>query len=383
MVYFFRIEGQYLSCTNSSDKTIITDSSNYHMAKFFFDSSWDNLSKTITFTNSKDGTSINMLLTLEGGTACYIPHEVLLTEGSLIVCVGGNINTTNLYTKMTNQIDIVKSDKTSGSTPTNPTQSVYDQIMQELTLGAVGSIYLPNKEILVSDWSVVSGIVNITSTFTPQKIVGTVSMRVAHLGEYLNNVSYPYTDFYLTYSLDGSTTSQIVSTGETVATPSQRKIRFIINGNSYEVKITSTKITIKLVSGTDNIYIHNLSLRFDDYYYYDYVVSGLTQYHLGAITIKDESLSAIKNITFTRNPTFTNDTIRLNFSQLPTGIIYTKFLAIRTKSELNTISIENTYGSAAYVDISSELIDDNSTTHDNEIATIYQIKEYVNRKLGL
>ena len=56
--------------------------------------------------------------------------------------------------------------------------------------------------------------------------------------------------------------------------------------------------------------------------------------------------------------------------------------ALKTDSDLPYAIWMNTEGDVIYSDISPEPISDLTTVYDNRIATVGQIKEYVNNKLG-
>lgn len=147
MTYYFGISNLYLSCTNQR-KTIISDSVQFHKASFIFDIAWEDYGKTATFTNSKSGTSKNVPLTFP--YTCDIPWEVLTTDGYLIVCVNGVNGDSEMVTLMPNPILIELSNKSVGTSPTDPTPSVYDQIMT--SLGELGTASIKDMTtVAISD----------------------------------------------------------------------------------------------------------------------------------------------------------------------------------------------------------------------------------------
>ena len=161
MNYYFNVSDQILTCTNTR-RTIISDSVNVHIAKFKFDSMWDGFGKTATFTNSKTGIAINMVMgtTL---TECTIPWESLVADkegGYLIVCVQGVKDDKKMYTRMDMSFPllILLSDETNGTNPQPPTQSVYDQIMD--LIEGVGTNYIAGDNISIANDTISSNQIN-------------------------------------------------------------------------------------------------------------------------------------------------------------------------------------------------------------------------------
>lgn len=379
MTYYFSISNLYLSCL-SNRKTIISDSVEYHRAKFIFDENWLGYAKSVTFNNTKSKVS-KLVSALDVEDSCDIPWEVLADDGYLTVCVQGINGDSSMVTKMPNPLLIEASDKTNGSVPLPPTPSVYEQIMTEFANRCVDAIYI-TKKILTTDWQTKTAIFTITPNFTPTIINGiTTTMRDANLKDYLDRTSYPYTDFYLDYSLDGLTTTRIVATSESGASPNLRRINFTIDTNTYEVRVTATTLTIRRTSGSTAYYIHEILLKFDDYFYYDYTVTGLTPYYKSNIFIEDNSKEYLRGISFNIFPSISGNVIRLNFSQKPIGTIDTKFFGFKTDENIGQSEITNIYGNAVFENVSDAPIDDLDTTHDNDLATIGQIKDYINSKL--
>ena len=356
MTYYFIVNNLYLSCSNQR-KTIVSDSVNYHTAHFTLDSLWNGYNKTVTFTNTK--TKEFVMVTLDSDNNCIIPFEPLETNGNnnyLDVCVKGNLDTTTFYTYMENPLIILESGKTNSSTPTPPNQDVYDQLLQiandKYTTALVG-----NRTILTTDWQVTTEIFPITSLFTPLIITGTtVTLRTGTFDDYLDRVSYPYGDFYMDYSLDGSITTRISATSKSGASPTLRRINFTVGGNTYELRVTSSSITIRRTSGTTVYYLHQILLRFDDYFYYDYLIEGFTTKYQAWLYLEDSSRESIKGISFKRYPYTNNGYIRLNFSQRPSGTLNVIHRALKTDKDLPYAIWMNTEGDVIYKDITPEPI---------------------------
>ena len=169
---------------------------------------------------------------------------------------------------------------------------------------------------------------------------------------------------------------------ESGMSPNLRKINFMVNSNTYELRVTSSSITIRRTSGTTNYYIHQILLRFDDYFYYDYMINGFTTKYQAWLYLEDSSKEFVRGISFKRYPITNNGYIRFNFSQKPSGDINVLHRALKTDKDLPYAIWMNTEGDVIYSDISPEPISDLTTVYDNRIATVGQIKEYVNSKLG-
>ena len=118
-------------------------------------------------------------------------------------------------------------------------------------------------------------------------------------------------------------------------------------------------------------------MRFDDYFYYDYTISGFTTKYQAWLYLEDSSKESIKGISFKRFPYTNNEYIRLNFSQRPSGDLNVIHRALKTDKDLPYAIWMNTEGDIIYSDIMPEPIDDLVTTYDNHIPTVEQIKAYV------
>lgn len=378
MTYYFIVNNLYLSCTNAR-KTIVSDSVNYHTAHFTFDTYWDGYNKTATFTNTK--TNVSRMVALDVEDNCVIPFEPLEDIGYLDVCVKANLDTTTFYTYMENQILILESGKTDASTPAPPTQDVYDQVLQIASDKCVEAL-VGSKTIHPSDWNVVTDLFPITSLFTPIVITGTtVTLRTGTFTDYLDRTSYPYNDFYMDYSLDGINTTRVSATSESGTSPNLRRINYTVGTNTYELRVTSNSITIRRTSGTTIHYLHQIFLRFEDYFYYDYMISGFTTKYQAWLYLEDSSKEFVRDISFKRYPYTNNGYIRLNFSQRPSGTLNVIHRALKTDKDLPYAIWMNTEGDVIYSDICPEPISDLVVTYDNHIPTVGQIKDYVNSKL--
>lgn len=382
MTYYFNVLNDYLNCTNSR-KTIISDSIHHHVAHFTFDSKWNGYNKTVTFTNSKTKVSVGGIV-LDIDNNCVIPFEPLVVSGGdncLNVCVKGNLDTETFYTFMELELLIEKSGKTDYSTPLPPSQSVYDELVQIASDKYVDAI-VGSRTILTTDWQTATSTFPITVIVAPIIISGTTTtLSTGTFSDYLDRDSYAYGDFYMDYSLDGSTTSRIVATSESGMSPNLRRINFMVNSNTYELRVTSSSITIRRTSGTTNYYIHQILLRFDDYFYYDYMISGFTTKYQAWLYLEDSSKEFVRGISFKRYPTTNNGYIRFNFSQRPSGDINVLHRALKTNEDLPYAIWMNTEGDVIHSDISPEPISDLTTMYDNYMCTVGQIKEYINSKL--
>lgn len=90
MIYSFSVNKLDISCNNAR-KIILTDSVQYHIAKFKFDDSWDGFSKTIWFKNKSsnvdDEDVVIPVILGDGDTFCEIPWEVIKRKGLFVVAV--------------------------------------------------------------------------------------------------------------------------------------------------------------------------------------------------------------------------------------------------------------------------------------------------------
>lgn len=104
---------------------VVTDSQNYITAEFEFSEEWTGVTKTAIFKGTNGTYSV--LLT---GNACVIPYEVLTSGFSVSVYgVSGNMRITSdsVY------INAVKSGYEDGETPSEPTPTVYEEILDKFS----------------------------------------------------------------------------------------------------------------------------------------------------------------------------------------------------------------------------------------------------------
>lgn len=132
MIYSFSVNKLDISCNNAR-KIILTDSVQYHIAKFKFDESWDGFSKTIWFRNKSsnvdDDDVVIPVILGDGDTFCEIPWEVIKRKGLFIVVVQGISGDTEIWTKDKKPIVIEESDKTADTEPPEPTIPIYNQLI--------------------------------------------------------------------------------------------------------------------------------------------------------------------------------------------------------------------------------------------------------------
>ena len=135
MIYAFDINKLDVVCKNAK-RIILTDSVEYHTAKFKFSDDWEHLIKTAYFinkSNDKDEEDINVPMFLGNDeTICLIPWEVLTREGQLVVSIQGVQDDTEIWTKMNRPIVLQKSDKDSNTMPEEPTIPIYNQLLNKL-----------------------------------------------------------------------------------------------------------------------------------------------------------------------------------------------------------------------------------------------------------
>lgn len=123
MLYKFNVDKLDLECANPN-KIILSDSIEYHIAKFEFDDTWNNYTKIAHFTNKTTNKSVQMVL--DNKNSCYIPFEVLETikdKGFLIVAIQGigiENEDSEIWTKMKLPLILIKSDKVKSDNPSRP-----------------------------------------------------------------------------------------------------------------------------------------------------------------------------------------------------------------------------------------------------------------------
>lgn len=128
MILLFTVDHQRMDTSNT--RHVVTDSREYLKAKFIFTSDWDGCVKTAIFSGTEK--AYEVLLT---GDECTVPHEVL--GGRFGVSVFG-INGDMRITTDTAYITVHKSGFAEGETPSDPTPTVYEQLLGGLTATADG-----------------------------------------------------------------------------------------------------------------------------------------------------------------------------------------------------------------------------------------------------
>lgn len=95
--------------------------------KFEFDSSWDGFNKTAVFYSDSTDTKLVLL----SNDTCVIPWENLVKTGILYIGVFGTKDT---ITRPTNFVthEIVQGAYIEGTTPSEPTQDIYAQILAKM-----------------------------------------------------------------------------------------------------------------------------------------------------------------------------------------------------------------------------------------------------------
>ncbi len=122
MILNFDVQNQKLAL---SDKPYIaTDSREYLTAQFVFSDDWSGTEKTAIFKGAI-GTYCKVLT----GDSCTVPSEVLY--GNFSVSVFGTLSNMRITTNSI-CINAIKSGYTPGETPSEPTPSVYEQIMDKI-----------------------------------------------------------------------------------------------------------------------------------------------------------------------------------------------------------------------------------------------------------
>lgn len=154
----FELEYQKINLVNRWE-TVAADSKNYLVASFSTISDDWTTPITAIFTNDKDEQPYTVVVgadsTLESNE-CYVPWEVLKDESNVYVSAYCG----NLHTTVTAQFHVYKSGYADGETPTPPSPTVYDAIMQAITnlqngkqdkLTAGENITIENNEISAQD----------------------------------------------------------------------------------------------------------------------------------------------------------------------------------------------------------------------------------------
>ena len=126
MILLFTIDHQRIDTSNT--RYVVTDSREYLRAKFIFTPDWDGCEKTAIFSGTEK--AYEVLLT---GDECTVPHEVL--GGRFGVSVFG-INGDMRITTDTAYITAHQSGFAEGETPSDPTPTVYEQLLGKINVVA-------------------------------------------------------------------------------------------------------------------------------------------------------------------------------------------------------------------------------------------------------
>lgn len=119
MILLFTVDHQRMDTSNV--RHVVADSREYLKAKFIFTPDWEGCVKTAIFSGTEK--AYEVLLT---GDECTVPHEVL--GGRFGVSVFG-INGDMRITTDTAYITVHKSGFAEGETPSDPTPTVYEQLL--------------------------------------------------------------------------------------------------------------------------------------------------------------------------------------------------------------------------------------------------------------
>lgn len=122
MRLLFNIDHQHISVTRG--QSVVSDSVRYLTAQFGFSEDWDGTAKTAIFSGK--GGTYEVLLTND---ACTVPYEVI--SGRFGVSVFGVRNGVRITTD-TAYLCVQQSGYTPGETPSEPTPSVYEQLMDKI-----------------------------------------------------------------------------------------------------------------------------------------------------------------------------------------------------------------------------------------------------------
>lgn len=127
MIIDYKVDSQILS--RRSRNLIVADSVKYLTVRFDFSDDWLNLTKTVIFYCNNCFNEKYALLLNDDNTVT-VPHEVIRSP-SFCMSIYGTNNGVRITTN-TCKVSIIKSGYCEGETPPEPTQSVYEQILDRL-----------------------------------------------------------------------------------------------------------------------------------------------------------------------------------------------------------------------------------------------------------
>lgn len=130
MIMDYKVDGQILRRTGRN--LIVADSIKYLAVRFNFSDEWKRTKKTVIFTYNEN--SYNVLL--DDDNIVVVPYEVIHHPGFTLSVYGTN-NGMRITTS-TIRVPVIKSGYTEGETPPEPTQTVYEQILDKLDSGGGG-----------------------------------------------------------------------------------------------------------------------------------------------------------------------------------------------------------------------------------------------------
>lgn len=100
---------------------VVSDSKNYLTAKFSFSEDWTG-TKTAIFTH--DDTSYTVIL--DENDSCHVPWEVIKPYSFQVSVFCGDLHTANISV-----VEVEQSGYTEGETPSPPSPTVYDQLIEK------------------------------------------------------------------------------------------------------------------------------------------------------------------------------------------------------------------------------------------------------------
>ena len=134
MIIDYKVDSQILS--RRSRNLIVADSVKYLTVRFDFSDDWLNLTKTVIFYCNNCFNEKYALLLNDDNTVT-VPHEVIRSP-SFCMSIYGTNNGVRITTN-TCKVSVIKSGYCEGETPPEPTQNVYEQILDRLDNSSGGT----------------------------------------------------------------------------------------------------------------------------------------------------------------------------------------------------------------------------------------------------
>jgi hypothetical protein len=122
----FKIDQQII--TRLDTNKVVGNSKNYLYAKFSFSDEWEGVDKTAVFRKAdiySKGSGVTYSVLLEDNM-CKEPHEVIADPMFLVSVFGGERITANRV-----EIPVLQSGYAEGETPSEPTPTVYEQLLEK------------------------------------------------------------------------------------------------------------------------------------------------------------------------------------------------------------------------------------------------------------